>query len=494
MSNRIILTSEERDHAKLQEVKEVLKSIPDTFFSFEPQKKLDKPFLEWTQGDFPLKNDFFDSMNEFRDQDNLDSSDYLIFLTSRKIPGRYFNGIQFEKKNIFIDLENWERLSFERTSDQYPIAFHVWISVLINHYFEDEAKAIAALHRIDKGCILDSNWSKEKVDLKIQTARICSDCLTTFLQLNSDPNLLSYFRSGIEQIRQDFNNVIYNKKIAPMPVPVYLRKEVHKRMNYRLEFEDKGFLELDASHLTLYLYFLRKLNSYKKSLGNSIPNEGDKGHLIRLQDIGVDYYLLLELYKTFTIWEEVEEDQAGKELIKVKLEKFKKQMIVLQGVPPNEGKEVTIYEAALMVKNKIIIDSKFKKHPKIKATLEEIKKLENFQKLEEKTKIKEKKNEKRISKLCQLKIEDGQFNYFKNNDLNLRMAKINNKLTEFLGTFGLNKFYLIEDRGNGKYGVSPEIEFKDSTGLIKSITSKIEKFDRIEIIREIKKSANSDPL
>jgi hypothetical protein len=42
-------------------------------------------------------------MNEFRDQDNLDSSDYLIFLTSRKIPGGYFNGIQFDKKNIILD-------------------------------------------------------------------------------------------------------------------------------------------------------------------------------------------------------------------------------------------------------------------------------------------------------------------------------------------------------------------------------------------------------
>ena len=122
MSNRIILTSEERDHAKLQEVKEVLKSIPGIFFSFEPKKELDKPFIEWTQeGDFPLKDGFFDAMNEFRDQDNLDSSDYLIFLTSRKIPGGYFNGIQFDKKNIFIDLENWERLSFERATDQYPI-------------------------------------------------------------------------------------------------------------------------------------------------------------------------------------------------------------------------------------------------------------------------------------------------------------------------------------------------------------------------------------
>jgi hypothetical protein len=491
MLNRIILTSEERDQVKLQEVKDVLKSIPGNFFSFEPKKKLDKLFIEWTHGDVPVKNDFFDSMNEFRDQDNLDSSDYLIFLTSRKIPGGYFNGIQFDKKNIFIDLENWERLSFERKTDQYPIAFHVWISVLINHYFQDEAKAQKALHRIDKGCILDFNGYKEKVDLKIQTARICSDCLNTFLQLNPDTNLLAYFRSGIEQIRQDLNNVLYNK-IAPKPVPVYLKEAVHKRMNYRLEFEGIGFLELDASHLTLYLYFLRKLNSYKKSLGTSNPKVGDKENLIRLQDIGLDYYLLLELYKTFTISEEVGEDLLEKK--RKEVEKFKNQKIVLPGVPPKKGKEVTVHEAALKVKNKLIIDSKFKKEPQVKAAVEAIKELENLQNLEEKTRKKIKKSEKTISNLCQLKIENDQFIEFKNNDLNLGMTKINKNLSEFLGTFGLNEFYSIEDRGNGKYGVSPEIEFKDLTGLIKSIDAKIEKFDPIKIIQKKKKSENSDPV
>ena len=492
MINRIILTSEERDHSKLHVVKEVLKSIPGNFFSFEPKKELDKPFIEWTHGDFPVKNDFFDSMNEFRDQDNLDSSDYLIFLTSRKIPGGYFNGIQFEKKNIFIDLENWERLSFERKTDQYPIAFHVWISVLINHYFQDEVEAQKALHRIDKGCILDFNGYKEKVDLKIQTARICKDCLNTFLQLNSDTNLINYFISGIEQIRQDLNNVLYNKIAPPKPVPVYLKEAVHKRMNYRLQVEGKGFLELDASQLTLYLYFLQKLNSYKKSLGNSNSKVGDKENLIRLQDMGLDYYLLLELYKTFTNCEKVDKDWIEKK--RKEVEKFKKQKIVLPEVPPKKGKEVTVLEAAIKVKNKLIIDSKFKKEPQIKAALEVINELEKLQKQEEKTGKKIKKNEESISNLCQLKIENDQFLEFKNNNLNLGMSKINKNLSEFFGTFGLNKFYLIEDRGNGKYGVSPEIEFKDLTGLIKSIHAKIEKFDPIKIIQKKKKSENSDPI
>jgi hypothetical protein len=478
MSNRIILTSEEKDHSKLQEVKEVLKSIPGNFFSYKPKKELDKPFIEWTQGDVPVKNDFFDSMNEFRDQDKLDSSDFLIFLTSRKIPGGYFNGIQFEKKNIFLDLGNWERLYFKGIPDRYPIAFHVLISVLINHYFDDEARAIAALHRIDKGCILDFNGEKNKVDLKIQTARICPDCINTLLQLNSDPNLLSYFRFGIERIRQDIVNGEYYKKIAPQPVPVYLREAAHKRTGYQLEFEGIGFLDLDPICLTVYLNFLRK------------KREG-----IRLYSIGLDYYFLLELYKKFTRHSDSEEEdeEIVQELLN-EVEKLKKQTIVLPEILLKEEKEVALFEAALKVINKELIDSKFKNHPKVKSAIEVIKELNKEQKAAEIRKKKKEKNEETISRLSKLKIENGQFKEFKNNALNERIHLIHEDLANLLGTFGLQDFYRIVDRGSEKFGVSPDIKFEDATGLINSIDAKIKKFDPIKIIWDIEKNPKSDPL
>jgi predicted nuclease with TOPRIM domain len=116
------------------------------------------------------------------------------------------------------------------------------------------------------------------------------------------------------------------------------------------------------------------------------------------------------------------------------------------------------------------------------------------QKEVEKAKKKNKKNEETISRLSKLKIENGQFNEFKNNALNERIHTIQEELTKLLGTFGLHEFYVIEDRGREKFGVSPEIEFKDPTGLIKSISTKIEKFDPREIIWDIEKNPKSDPL
>lgn len=260
----VILTSEEKDHPKLKEVKEVLESIPGKYFSFTPKKELDDAFIALDADKvMQREEDFFDTMNEYRRSRDLGNSEYLVFLTSRKIPGGFFNGIQFEHKNIFVDIENWKRQFLQESPDRYPIAFHVWISVLINHYFPDKLSAQKALHFKDKGCILDFNKYKTKVDLKILTARICPDCLDTLLQYNPDPNLLAYFRHGIERIRQEIVNGEYYERIKPEPVRVTLKEAKNKKINYQLEFEGIGTLELDAAHLIVYINFLRKKGGMK---------------------------------------------------------------------------------------------------------------------------------------------------------------------------------------------------------------------------------------
>ena len=85
--------------------------------------------------------------------------------------------------------------------------------------------------------------------------------------------------------------------------------------------------------------------------------------------------------------------------------------------------------------------------------------------------------------MSKIKIENGQFKEFKNNALNEKIHLINEELSKLLGTFGLQEFYRIEDRGREKFGVSSDIEFEDPKGLVKSITTKIEKLDPIIIIK-----------
>lgn len=369
----IILTSEEKDQEKLLQVKEVLDSIPGKFFSFKVKTGSKGPYIT-LDSDRPYnsKEYFFVSMNEFRKLD-LGDSEYLVFLTSRKIPGGYFNGIEFERRNIFVDLENWERVYLQGSPDRYPIAFHVWISVLINHYFPDETSAQKALHRVDKGCILDFNGYKEKVDLKILTARICPDCLDTLLQYNPDPNLLSYFRHGIERIRQDIVNGEYYQKIKPKPVRVLLKEVFNKKnIKYQLDFEGIGMFDLDAAHMIVYLNFLRK-------------KEG-----MHLYQISSDYHFLLELYDRISF-------AIGRPM------------------------------------------------------------------------------EKTISKLCKLKLENGGFREIKSNALNERISFINTQLTKLLGTFGLQEFYQILKRDNGKYGLSPEVEFDDDKVKLLKLTAQFVK-------------------
>jgi hypothetical protein len=228
----------------------------------------------------------------------------------------------------------------------------------------------------------------------------------------------------------------------------------------------------------VYLNFLRK------------KREG-----IRLYSIGLDYYFLLELYKKFTRHSDSEEEdeEIVQELLN-EVEKLKKQTIVLPEILLKEEKEVALFEAALKVINKELIDSKFKNHPKVKSAIEVIKELNKEQKAAEIRKKKKEKNEETISRLSKLKIENGQFKEFKNNALNERIHLIHEDLANLLGTFGLQDFYRIVDRGSEKFGVSPDIKFEDATGLINSIDAKIKKFDPIKIIWDIEKNPKSDPL
>ena len=259
MAPEIILTCEEKDHLKLTQVKLVLDSIPGQFFKFIVKMGSKGSFLNIDpERELTSEQDFFDSMNGFRKWQDVGDGQYLVYFTSRAIPGGYFNGIEFERKNIFVDLENWDRQFLKGSPDRYPIAFHVLISLLINHYFPDKVTAQKALHWVDKGCILDFNGHKEKVDLKILTARICPDCLDILLGFNPDPNLLAYFRSGIERIRQDIVNGEYYEKIKPKPVKITLKSSYNKKLGYELEFQGIGSLELDAVHMAVYLNFLRR--------------------------------------------------------------------------------------------------------------------------------------------------------------------------------------------------------------------------------------------
>jgi hypothetical protein len=287
MSKTVILACEVGDHPKLDGVLDVLNSLPGSYFSYSRMESLRKVkkdgtgfFITDATGDeFASKANFFESMRAFRIQMDLGDSEYLVFLTSRPIPGGFFNGIDFNGKNIFVDIKNWEQTFLKGTSDIYPIAFHVLISILIAEYFPDEASAQRALHRVDKGCVLDFNGYKEKVDLKLLTARICPDCLAAFLHHNPDPNILAYYRHGFERIREHIVNGEYYKLIAPKPVKVILQKAYSKKLGCRLYFEGVGTLDLDAIHLLVYLNFLRQ----------------PKG--IRTDQIKNDYFFLLELYQ-----------------------------------------------------------------------------------------------------------------------------------------------------------------------------------------------------
>ena len=112
-------------------------------------------------------------MNKFRKRADVGDLEYLVFLTSRKIPNNHFNGIQFDRRNIFVDIENWERQFLKGSPDRYPIAFHVWISILINHYFPDETTAQDALHWVRARSRAPA-WIGRRIERRIFLQRVAA--------------------------------------------------------------------------------------------------------------------------------------------------------------------------------------------------------------------------------------------------------------------------------------------------------------------------------
>jgi hypothetical protein len=280
MPYSIILTAEKQDESQLSEVKEVLESIPGKYLEYQLKKGSKGPFIPSPKSTGPLSEaEFFSWMQEFRTGFDVGDGQILVFLTSQPIANRHFNGIDFQNRNIFVDLNNWEKLLVGNHPIKYPIAFHVLISMLIVIYFKEEAGAKAALHQEDMGCILDFNRKKVQVDLKLLTARICPTCMDTFLNNLPDINLLAYFRSGLEKIRHDIVEGEYYRKIEPKPIKVIVQEAYSKKSVCRIYFENMGAIQLDVAHTVVYLYFLQKKQG------------------LYLSTRGQDFYFLNQLYE-----------------------------------------------------------------------------------------------------------------------------------------------------------------------------------------------------
>lgn len=339
MAGSIILTSEKQDEEELLKVLEVLESIPGKYLKYElkrTSKKKNSPihFIPSPSKSGPLvEQDFFDWMKAFRAPTGMDLGDsqILIVLTSRQIANNHFNGIDFPRNSIFVDLNNWEEIYLKDSPSKYPVAVHVLISIMLLIYFKDEKKAIEALHFEDKGCILDFNGAKKKVELKLLTARICPECLDRFMKNHSDTNLLAYFRCGLEKIRHDIVEGEYYKQIQPKLIKVKFQPAYNETCSFRIYFEGLGSPELDPIHTVVYLYFL--------------INKGGVHHY----KVYKDYHFLARLYQLVSNKDGIKpktiqticnlEDKDGKlmkkdkqnDALSLKITKINKELTVLLG-------------------------------------------------------------------------------------------------------------------------------------------------------------------
>lgn len=293
----ITLTSEDSDKDQLVKVKQVLESIQGSYLEYTQNEEVDFIPAPQQKGSLSEEN-FFDWMSQFRNDKKIQAENILVVLTSRGISNNHFNGIDFEHRNIFVDLKNWEENYLQGSPSKYPVAYHALISILLVIYFKDLESAKGALHMIDKGCILDFNSKKENVLLKILTARICPTCLEKFIGINNDTNLLAYFRSGLEKIRHDLVEGEYYNKLKPKPMKLTFHNLTYEKSPFRFEFEGVGSMKLDPAHTLVYLYFLRK-----------------KGNPIYLNNIKNDLAYLDQLMKKLKDIHELDDNEVNHNLV-----------------------------------------------------------------------------------------------------------------------------------------------------------------------------------
>lgn len=295
MPNVWLVRSPEYSLTKFREVRDLLNKYKGVvkFFPEKLEKGEELPLLEDEKNIDPSStlepkelSWFFERCNEFRMQEDIGDEEMVMLLTDIRNPYNYFNGIDFETGlNMMVHTADWDRF-FPGSDESYPVAYHVAATVLIRKWFNLESEAKAMLNLLPKGCMMDFCNFKKDVKLKILTADISEEALTSMSESKLDPNLISQTLRIFQGVRTEILFKKYNELIQPQPIILSIRGD--KRNMYFPDLSDKK-IKLSTLSRTVYIFLLRHSN----------PNEGfDPARRADEENIR----LLFDIYnKTFSL-------------------------------------------------------------------------------------------------------------------------------------------------------------------------------------------------
>ena len=197
--------------------------------------------------------EFFHLIGSLRTFKNIPDDEFVVIITSIKNNKDWFSA--FEKRNIFVNSENWEY--YTKRDSKFGISYQI-VENIFQSLIElniDDIDNEPNIHMESIGCINDMCDKEKEVLLKLRTADICDSCIDRAFEKNIDPLVLDHIKEIIENIRKEFvNSNRIKSKLKPLIV--------HIDPNREIKIGDKSVDVHDLSKV-LFIFFLKNLQGIK---------------------------------------------------------------------------------------------------------------------------------------------------------------------------------------------------------------------------------------
>jgi hypothetical protein len=238
---------------KLEEIVSLLKSIPGElkFIIGKPStqewyRRHNRKFEDINQISSLSFEEYFDLVQDYRGQREIDDNDFVILISSIRNQKNYFSA--FDKKNIFIHGDEWNLIS--DVDSKFEIAYQC-----VENIFQSLIDLnIHDFHQEAIGCINDFCGYKPDILRKLQSANICLPCYERSVKKGINDLIMTHIISIMEKIRDEF---VISKRFSRQANLEKVKID-HKG---KITIGDK-IIKMDLLPRVMYICFLKNINGF----------------------------------------------------------------------------------------------------------------------------------------------------------------------------------------------------------------------------------------
>lgn len=262
-----ISSTPEVEKSVVDEVFELLSKVPGPIEFLQLLSLSDEILEEFVNISLPINkrssltfDELFEICSAYRryylHSESITKNDFVVILTSA--PNEHLWYSAFNSKNIFIDINDWEK--YTGKNPKFGIAYQVMENIfqsLMNLNIKlGEVESEPNVHWHSIGCINDMCQDKSNIILKLRTADICDSCQERFINSGNSLEIGVHIQGEIENIRKGIVRKFLEKgDVRPKNIEVRKAGKIYKV--YVEGFNNP--LDFEAISRTLYVFFLKNL-------------------------------------------------------------------------------------------------------------------------------------------------------------------------------------------------------------------------------------------